>query len=149
MVGVGPLHSRDTTTFLIAAGGTRAHLQIALDSARAFARQNATSGAAAPRSELVLLPPYPNPFDPTQGQTLKLPFLVNRGSEPLSARVEIFTIDGLPIYSENRELTPDLPVEPFRWSGLLGGGEAAATGVYGYVIKVGGRVQSGKFVLLK
>ena len=149
MVGVGPLQSGDTTVFLIAAGGTRAHLQAALDSARAFARQNAASGAVAVGSDLVLLPPYPNPFDPTLGETLKLPFLVNRGSEPLSAMVEIFTIDGWPVYSETRDLAPDLPVEPFRWSGLLDGGEAAATGVYGYVIKVGGRVKSGKFVLLK
>jgi hypothetical protein len=149
MVGIGPMQSDDTTVFLIAAGGTRAHLQAALDSARAFAQQSAGSGTVASSGDLVLLPPYPNPFDPTVGETLKLPFLVNRGSEPLSAKMEIFTIYGWPIYSETRELTPDLPVEPFLWSGLLGGGEAAATGVYGYVIRVGGRVKSGKFVLLK
>jgi len=149
MVGVGPMQSGDTTVFLIAAGGTRAHLQVALDSARAFVRQNAGSGSVASRGDLVLLPPYPNPFDPTGGETLKIPFLVNRGSEPLSAKVEIFTIYGWPVYSETRELAPDLPVEPFRWSGLLGGGEAAATGVYGYVIEVGGRVKSGKFIVLK
>ncbi len=149
LVGVGPLLSGDTTIFLIAAGGAREHLTEALDSARAFASMSAASEAVAMGSDLVLLPPYPNPFDPGLGETLKLPFLVNRGSDPVTARVEIFTIYGWPVYSQTRELAPDSPVEPFRWSGLLSGGETAATGVYGYIIEVGGRAKSGKFVVLK
>jgi hypothetical protein len=44
---------------------------------------------------------------------------------------------------------PERPVEPFSWTGLLGNGDAAATGVYGYVIRIGGRRETGKFVLLK
>ena len=150
LVAVGPLQSGDTTVFLVAAGSSRQQLQLALDSARAFVLQRAepTTPAAA-SGDLVLLPPYPNPFDPVLGEVVKLPFLMNRGSEPLTATVEIFNIAGWPVYAETRELTPDLPVEPFRWSGLLANGEPAATGVYGYILRVGSRVSSGKFVLLK
>ena len=150
LIGVGPLQSGDTTVFLVAAGGSRAQLQVALDSARAFALRSAAPGPmAAGSGGLELLPPYPNPFDPVIGEAVSLPFLVNRGSEVVSARVEIFTIAGWPVYAESRELSPDLPVEPFRWSGRLENGDAAATGVYGYVIRVGSQRKSGKFILLK
>jgi subtilisin family serine protease len=149
LVGVGPLQSGDTIIFLVAAGASRSALGIALDSARAFARRRASpASAAAAGRGLELPPPYPNPFDPNQ-EAVTLPFLVNRGSEPLSATLEIYTITGRPVYEERRELPPELPVEPFRWSGRLANGETAATGVYGYVIRVGGRAKSGKFLLLK
>jgi hypothetical protein len=98
---------------------------------------------------LDLLPPYPNPFNPEEGETLSLPYLVDRGDETVDALLEIFTIAGRPVYSEQRMLSPDSPVEPFRWAGRLENGDAAATGVYGYVIRVGGRKRSGKFVLIK
>ena len=38
---------------------------------------------------------------------------------------------------------------PFRWDGRLANGEPAATGVYGYVIRVGGQKRVGRFVLLR
>jgi hypothetical protein len=40
-------------------------------------------------------------------------------------------------------------VEPFRWTGLLAGGESAAGSVYGYIIRVGRERRYGKFVVFK
>jgi hypothetical protein len=150
LVSVGPLQAGDTVVFLIAAGRDRAELQFALDSARAFALEKyAPAPARAAAGGLDLLPPYPNPFNPDEGETVSLPYLVDRGSETVDAVLEIFTIAGRPVYSEQRTLSPDSPVQPFRWAGRLENGNAAATGIYGYVIRVGGRKRSGKFVLIK
>jgi len=150
LVAVGPLRVREKIAFLIGVGRSRDALAVALDSARAYA---VASGDIAPvaagSSGLELLPAYPNPFDPTAAESISLPFLVSRGNGALEARVEIYTITGRLIHSERRELTPDSPVVPFRWSGRVANGQLAASGVYGYVIRVGGRRSWGKFVLLK
>ncbi len=53
------------------------------------------------------------------------------------------------MYSESRTLDPVEPAQPFRWDGRLENGKPAASGVYGYVIRVGGQRGTGKFVLLK
>ncbi len=150
LVTVGPLQAGDTVVFLIAAGRDRAELGFALDSARAFALEKYTPGPTrTAASGLDLLPPYPNPFNPADGETVSLPYLVERGDEAVEAVLEIFTIAGRPVHSERRALSPNSPVEPFRWAGRLENGDAAATGIYGYVIRVGGRKRSGKFVLIK
>jgi bacillopeptidase F len=150
LVTVGPLRQDESNSFLIAAGQTRAALQAALDSARIYADEGVDDDPVTPLSgALELLPAYPNPFDPIADGGINLPFLVNRGSEPVQATLEIYTISGRLVYSEQRDLTPDSPVEPFRWSGALGNGEAAASGVYGYVISVGRLRQFAKFVVLK
>ena len=150
IVSVGPISSGDTLVFLIAAGRDRAELEFALDSARAFAlAKYAPREPRAASGGLDLPPPYPNPFNPVAGETLSLPYLVTRGDEVLDAVLEIFTIAGRPIYYEHRTLQPDDPLEPFRWAGRLDSGDAAATGIYGYVIRVGRQKQWGKFVLLK
>ncbi len=149
-VGVGSLSTGERSVFLIAAGSSKPALQAALDSARAFASQRFPQPPpAVVSSDLRLLPAYPSPFDPLEGEVLKLPFLIDRGLDPVSARLEVYTISGSLIYSEQRQLEPDQPVEPFRWSGRLGNGEPAASGVYGYVIRVGDQLKWGKFVLLK
>ena len=56
---------------------------------------------------------------------------------------------GRPLHSERREFEPDVPVEPFRRNGLLAGGESAASGVYGYIIRVGRERRYGKLVVFK
>ncbi len=80
---------------------------------------------------------------------INLPYLVRRGGAPVTARLEIYTIAGRLLYSERRELRPDAPLEPFRWNGRLADGEPAATGVYGYIVRVGGDRKFGKFLLLR
>lgn len=147
LVTVGPLRGGESTTFLIAAGESPSALAAALDSARAFA--GGTGSAAAAARSFELLPAYPNPFDPTAGDAINLPFLVDRSSEPVQAVLDIYTIAGQLIYSERRTLEPDAPIEPFRWSGTLADGGAAASGVYGYIIRVGDAKKYAKFVLLK
>ncbi len=150
LVSVGPLQVGDTVVFVVAAGRDRAGMALALDSARAFALEKyAPEAISVAAGGLDLLPPYPNPFNPEEGETISLPYLVDRGSDAADAVLEIFTIAGRPVYSERRTLSPDSPLEPFRWAGRLESGSAAATGVYGYVIRVGGRKRSGKFVLIK
>jgi hypothetical protein len=150
IVSVGPISSGDTLVFLIAAGRDRAELELALDSARAFALDKyAPRLPRAASGGLDLPPPYPNPFNPAVGETLNLPYLVTRGDDVLDAVLEIFTIAGRPVYHEHRTLHPDAPLEPFRWAGRLESGAAAATGIYGYVITVGSQKRWGKFVLLK
>ncbi len=150
LVTVGPLRSGESATFLFAAGSSREALGAALDSARAFvATISPPASAPQPARGLQLLPAYPNPFDPGEVSGVSLPFLVDRAGGLVEATLEIYTMSGRRVYSERRELDPDQPVEPFRWSGRLGDGEAAASGVYGYVIRVGGERQIGKFVLLK
>ncbi|UCF19911.1 MAG: S8 family serine peptidase [Gemmatimonadota bacterium] len=150
LLTVGPLRDGEATTFIIAAGGSRAALAGALDSARAFA---GSSPGGEPRAGgpdgLQLLPPYPNPFDPTAGEVVNLPYLIDRGADPLEARLEIYTISGRLIHEERRQLIPGSPVAPFRWSGRSEDGEPAASGVYGYVIRVGRERELGKLVLLK
>lgn len=149
LVTVGPLRSGATRTFVIAAASSRSALGFALEQGRAAAAQGRASQASASPGRLELLPAYPNPFDPSDGQAVNLPFLIDRGGDGLSARLEIFTIAGRLVYSERREFAADEPLQPFRWSGVLEGGAAAATGVYGYVLQVAGQKRSGKFVLLK
>ncbi len=150
LVTVGPVRDGEATTFIIAAGSTRAALAVALDSARAHAAESpAGDRLAGGPGGLQLLPPYPNPFDPTSGEAVNLPYLVDRGADPLEARLEIYTISGKLIHEERRLLTPGSPVAPFRWSGRSEDGEPAASGVYGYVIRVGRERESGKVVLLK
>jgi len=150
LVAVGPLQVGAKLAFLIGVGRSRAALAVALDSARAYAVASSDiAPPAAGSGGLELLPAYPNPFDPTDVEFINLPFLVSRGSEALEARVDIYTITGRRIYWERRTLTPDSPVVPFRWSGRTANGELAASGVYGYVIRVGGQRSWGKFVLLK
>lgn len=150
IVSMGPISSGDTLVFLIAAGRDRAELEFALDSARAFALEKyAPRLPRAAGDGLDLPPPYPNPFNPAAGEILSLPYLVTRGDQVLDAVLEIFTIAGRPVYYEHRTLQPDDPLEPFRWAGRLESGDAAATGIYGYVIRVGGQKRWGKFVLLK
>ncbi len=150
LVSVGPIGNGDEVIFLIAAGRDREELQLALDSARAFALEKHAPGpVASGAGALRLLPPYPNPFNPVEGEAVKLPFLVDRTIEPAEAVLEIYTIAGRHVYTEQRTLVPERPVEPFSWTGLLGNGDAAATGVYGYVISIGGKRETGKFVLLK
>jgi hypothetical protein len=78
-----------------------------------------------------------------------LPFVVSRGEEPEPAILEIFTIAGQRIHLQRRELTPGAPLQPFSWNGILENGEPAASGVYGYVIRVGRERRSGRFILLK
>jgi bacillopeptidase F len=147
LVTVGPLARGESMTFLAAFGSSRATLRLALDSARVLAGDG--NGESGRSGVLALLPAYPNPFDPGAGAVISLPFLTDRGSEPLVARLEIYTIAGRLLYSERREYGPDVPVEPFRWNGLLADGESAASGVYGYIIRVGRERRYGKFVVLK
>lgn len=147
LVTVGPLARGESVTFLAALGSTRAALRAALDSARAYAGD--ANGGTTGSGVLALLPAYPNPFDPGAGGVISLPFLADRGSDPLVARLEIYTIAGRLLYSERREFGPDVPLEPFRWNGLLADGEAAASGVYGYIIRVGRERKHGKFLVLK
>jgi hypothetical protein len=150
LVSVGPIGNGAEVIFVVAAGRDREELQLALDSARAFALEKHAPGpVASGRGALQLLPPYPNPFNPAEGEAVSLPFLVDRTLEPAEAVLEIYTIAGRHVYTEQRTLVPERPVEPFSWTGLLGNGDAAATGVYGYVIRIGGRRETGKFVLLK
>jgi hypothetical protein len=148
LLTVGPVRDGGVTAFVIAAGSSRSALAAALDSARTFVRASgAQTGLRA--GGLQLLPPYPNPFDPSTGESVKLPYLIDRGSDPLEARLEIYTMSGKLIYEERRQIPAGVPVVPFRWSGRSRDGEAAATGVYGYVIRAGRERESGKLVLLK
>ena len=150
MVSVGPLRSGERVFFLIAAGSTETAMRAALDSARVFAAQTGAGGVTPTVvSGLDLMPPFPNPFDPNDGGLLKLPFLVTRGQGVVQSTLEIYTISGRLVYTEEREITADLTVEPFEWDGRLADGEAVATGVYGYIIQVGRERKSGKFVILK
>ncbi len=151
LVTVGPLRSGGSAVFLIAIADSRAALGAALDSARLLAASLADPSGAGRRasSELRLLPAYPNPFNPNDGAGVVLPFLVDRGDETVEATLEIFTISGRPVYRQSRQLDPVEPVAPFRWDGRLADGKPAASGVYGYVIRVGGQRGTGKFVLLK
>ncbi len=151
LVTVGPLRSGSSAVFLIAVGDSRAALGAALDSGRLFAATLGDPGGPAPRAagDLQLLPAYPNPFNPNEGGGVVLPFLVDRSAEAIEATLEIFTISGRPVYSESRTLDPVEPAEPFRWDGRLEDGKPAASGVYGYMIRVGGQRGMGKFVLLK
>lgn len=150
LVAMGPMRSGEPLTFVIAAAASRSALGATLDSARAFVEASGlTEPAGSGSRRLQLLPAYPNPFDPNAVDAVNLPFLVIRGGAPVQATLEIFTISGRRVFREQRLLAPDVPVEPFRWTGRLGGGQAAATGVYGYVIRVGDERVSGKFVLLK
>jgi bacillopeptidase F len=147
LVTVGPLARGETITFLAAIASSKAALRATLDSARAFAADG--SGDTRGSGVLALLPAYPNPFDPGAGRVIKLPFLADRGSEPLVARLDIYTIAGRLVHSERREYGPDVPVEPFSWNGVLADGKSAASGVYGYIIRVGRARKYGKFVVLK
>ena len=147
LLTVGPLAPGEPLTFLAAIAGSRATLRLALDSARAFAG-DASAGAGS-SGILALLPAYPNPYDPGAGGVISLPFLADRGSEPLVVRLEIYTIAGRLLYTERREYPPQVPVEPFRWNGRLADGESVASGVYGYIIRVGRERRYGKFVVLK
>ncbi|MEE8550026.1 MAG: S8 family serine peptidase, partial [Gemmatimonadota bacterium] len=151
LVTVGPLGQRETIGFVVAAGGTESALRVALDSARALADQlgSVQQVASASSLGLDLLPAFPNPFDPTAGEIVNLPFLVSRGSSELRAVLEIFTIAGRLVYSETRDVPADAPLEPFRWDGRLSNGDVAGTGVYGYVLQVGNEKRSGKMLLLK
>ncbi len=151
LVTVGPLRSGGTAAFLIAVADSRAALAAALDSARLFAASLGDPAGSVPpaSSDLRVLPAYPNPFNPNEGVGVVLPFLVDRGAEAVLATLEIFTISGRPVYQQSQQLDPTEPVAPFRWDGRLADGKAAASGVYGYVIRVGGQKATGKFVLLK
>jgi bacillopeptidase F len=142
LVTVGPVVSGEATTFLIAAGRSRAALRLALDSAKVVAQSSPPeppgSGAAvAGDGALQLQPAYPNPFDPYDVDAVRLPFLISRGTEPLRATLKVYTVSGILMYEERRQLDPDAPLEPFAWNGRLANGETAAAGVYGYVIRVG------------
>jgi hypothetical protein len=147
LLTVGPLAPGEPLTFVAAIAGSRATLRLALDSARAFAGD--AYGGAGRSGVLALLPAYPNPFDPGAGGEISLPFLADRGSEPLVVRLEIYTIAGRLLYTERREYPPQVPVEPFRWSGLLADGRPVASGVYGYIIRVGRERRYGKFLVLR
>ncbi len=151
LVTVGPLRSEGRAVFLIAVADSRAALGAALVNARLFAASLGDPGGPGPRasSELRLLPAYPNPFDPNVGGGIALPFLMDRGDEAVQATLEIFTISGRLVYRQTTQLSPVEPMVPFRWDGRLADGKAAASGVYGYVIRVGGHRGTGKFVLLK
>ena len=149
LVTVGPVRSSEPAVFLVAAGRSRRALRAALDSARAFVARSASQPVISGSRALEVLPAYPNPFNPLEVGAVSFPFLVNRGSERVKATLRVYTISGIQLYEERRELVPDVPVEPFRWNGRLANGEAAASGVYGYVIRVGDERRWGKFLLLK
>lgn len=150
MVTTGPVRTGQKRAFVIAVASSRAGLAGALDQARAAARRDGLADSPpAGAEDLTLLPPYPNPFDPNRADALTLPFLVSRGSESVQASLEIFTISGRRVRSERRVLPSDAPVEPFRWDGRLADGDLAATGIYGYVIRVGNQEQVGRFLILK
>ena len=150
MVATGPIRGGERRAFLIAAASSRAGLSTALDRGRAVAgREGLIDSPTAGARDLTLLPPYPNPFDPRRFDAVSLPFLVSRGSGSIRASLEIFTITGRRVRSERRLLSPDVPLEPFRWDGRLADGDLAATGIYGYVIRVGNQERTGRFLVLK
>jgi hypothetical protein len=78
-----------------------------------------------------------------------LPYLINRADGVVSASLEIYTISGRRVHAESRELLPPTPAGPFEWDGRLRSGEVAASGIYGYVIRIGGERRSGRFLLLR
>jgi subtilisin family serine protease len=154
LVTVGPVTNGASTVFVIAAGRSRRALRFALDSARVVAQQAPPQppiepATAALNANLVLQPAYPNPFDPFDVDAIRIPFLVARGSDPVRATLRVYTVTGTMIYEERRQLRPESPLEPFEWNGRLSNGELAASGVYGYVIRVGDERKWGKFLLLK
>ena len=148
LVSLGPLEPGASVTFLVAVGVTMDAMRAALDSAR-----KATGGldpdAEPVATGLQLLPPFPNPFDPTAGGRIKLPFLVGREGGTVQSVLEIYTISGRFVYRENRPITPSETITPFEWDGIDGAGKPAATGVYGYILRVGPESRFGKFVVLK
>jgi hypothetical protein len=154
LVTVGPVTSGQETLYVIAAGRSRRALRAALDSARLVAAQDppappSDAPVAAGTASLVLEPPYPNPFDPFDVRAVNLPYLVNRGGEPVRATLKVYTIAGILVHEERRMLQPETPLQPFSWDGRLPNGELAASGVYGYVIRVGEERKTGKFLLSK
>jgi len=149
LVSAGPLGSGERVDFIVAAGLSREALVTALAEARTAADAAGGAGPSALAGELELLPPYPNPFDPTAGEVIAIPYLLARSAQPVQARLRVFTISGRLVYEERQALDPTAPLEAFRWDGRLRDGDAAASGVYGYVLEVAGQKRSGKLVLLK
>lgn len=122
---------------------------MALENAKAVVAARSPGESEATPGDLQLLPPFPNPFNPTRGEAIRIPYLVPRGGASVQARLQVYTISGRLLFEERRVLTPDTPLEPFLWDGRLSDGQPAATGVYGYVLQVGGQKREGKFLLLK
>jgi hypothetical protein len=149
LVAVGPLADGETVEFLIATGLSRDAMGRALEAARGVVDARSPGGVETAGGSLELLPPFPNPFDPARGEAIRIPYLVGRGAGSIQATLQVYTISGRLLFEERRTLTGDSPLEPFVWNGLLNDGEPAATGVYGYVLRVGGQKREGKFVLLK
>jgi hypothetical protein len=149
LVAVGPLADGEAVNFLIAAGLSRDAMGRALEAARGVVEARSPSGAQTAAGSLELLPPFPNPFDPTRGEAIRIPYLVRRGAGSIRATLQVYTISGRLLFEERRTLTRESPLEPFVWDGRLSDGEPAATGVYGYVLQVGGQKREGKFLLLK
>jgi bacillopeptidase F len=154
LVTVGPVVNGASTLFLIAAGRSRGALRAALDSARVVAQRAPPQPPTEPvtaslNGNLVLQPAYPNPFDPFDVDAVRIPYLVARGTQPVRATLQVYTVAGAMVYEERRQLQPESPLEPFQWNGRLSNGELAASGVYGYVIRVGDERKWGKFLLLK
>lgn len=148
MVGIGPIGRGGSVTFVIAISATRAGLGDLLERARDLAEGGEVSVADGDGG-LTLLPPFPNPFDPSRGQVVHFPYLVRRATGTVRASLTVHTIAGRLVHEERRELRPGDPAEPFRWDGRLDGGAMAASGVYGYILRVGDERQAGRFVLLK
>lgn len=150
LIATGPMTRGSEGVFLIAVGSSLEALATALESARAHAASSEPGGPVAGAGDgLVLLPAYPNPFDPTRVAAVRLPFLVRRTPDPVNARLDVYTMSGQLVYREERELLASEPVRPFEWPGRLRDGDPVATGVYGYVIQVGREKRSGKVVVLK
>jgi len=90
---------------------------------------------------LSLSPAWPNPFNPETSFTIRF-----GGKEPVS--VSVFTLTGQKVKTL-REGLPSGEEWTITWDGRTHSGQPAASGVYLITVQQGGRVKTGKVVLLK
>lgn len=137
---VANLRANATYTFRSGAHGTRKELRLVVGS-RKFARQQAGETPLQP-DEFILLPNYPNPFNPETQIRYNLP-------EKANVRIRIYDQLGRLVRTLVQNSPQPAGYHRITWNAKDEAGRAVSSGLYLYRVEANGRAITGKMLLLK
>jgi len=99
------------------------------------------TGAAVP--QVAENRPYPNPFRPGNGGAVYVPTAADE------ADVAVYASSMDLVYHDHQQATSHLGQSVFVWDGRTNAGATVPSGIYVYVLKTGGRLQTGKIAVVR
>jgi len=114
----------------------------------AYAALNAEPVEVGAKDQDVLLPPWPNPFNPDVSSVMHFPYKMFHNSA-VGSEIRVYTLDGLVVWEDSHATDAPGAEVPFTWDGRTKSGHKVQPGLYIVLLKTVYNTDVAKFAVVR